>query len=207
MKKEDLSRLSDPSFHASLGIEPCWKPQSTSDKVAIFVPYYEHGQCKEILDAVCDVDGWSCEYANLGGIIFCTIGLNVDGQWVFKQNSGGAMELNKTVRERSTEVEKKAFYDKTTASNAFVRSSLSWGVGRHLGLMQSVKMYINGSDYKSEDGKIVINKYDTDAINNFCNKSRSSVGLLYDIHRLNKQLFTENPRAIEIMKELKTLLS
>lgn len=207
MKKDDLMKLSDPSFHASLGIEPCWKPIAVGGGYANFEPYYEHGQCKEILDAVCDVDGWSCEYANLGGIIFCTIGLVIEGNWVFKQNSGGAMELPKKKKESSTEVEKKSYYDKTTASNAFTRSALNWGIGRHLKLMQTVKMLVSGDDYKSLDGKVVIIKFDTEALNNYCNKSRTSIGLLYDIYRLNKQLFTENPRAVELMAELKTLLS
>lgn len=207
MKKDDLMKLSDPSFHASLGIEPCWKPQTANDKLAIFIPYYEHGQCKEILDAVCEVYGWSCDYAALGSILFCTIYINIEGDRVFKQNSGGAIELNKTTREKSSDIEKKSYYDKTTASNAFARAALSWGIGRHLKLMKPVKFFVSGNDYKSEDGKVVINKYDTEALNNYCNKSRTSVGLLYDIYRLNKQLFTENPRAVELMAELKTLLS
>jgi len=207
MEKKDLGKLSDPSFHASLGIEPCWKPQTVNAGVAIFIPYYEHGQCKEILDHVCEVDGWSCEYANLGGILFCTIGLNVESDWVFKQNAGGAMEMNKTVREKSSDIERKSHYDKTTASNAFTRASKNWGIGRHLDQMQSVKMVVSGSDYKSEDGKVSINKYDVDALNNFCNKSRSSVGLLYDLHRLNKELFTTNERAMQMLKELKEMLS
>jgi hypothetical protein len=69
------------------------------------------------LDDVCGAAGWQCEYPHAGGKTICSIGIKIDGEWVWKADGAG-----------DTDVEA----EKGAISDAFKRAAVKWGIGRYL---------------------------------------------------------------------------
>lgn len=87
-----------------------------------------------ILDETVGPENWQCKFYEAGGILFCSLGINVtgcagslemkDGQinrydpmWVWKDDSGSAGNIEA---------------EKSTASDCFKRAGFKWGIGRPL---------------------------------------------------------------------------
>ena len=200
MKKEDLRKLYDPDFHKSLGIELKWRigDRAGQGKNVIY-PYYSADQCREILDNVCGVD-WYNEYREVNNKLFCTIGIYVDGELRERSNAGGPRRPRKGLAEE----DKDAFIAKTAASSAFVRTAESWGIGRHIKLLPQVVLPTNGNfAVNPQTGETMTE----DELAAYCNQITLPEGYLYSVYRLRKDLFDKNPKAMELMKELKELLT
>lgn len=76
----------------------------------------------KLLDESVGAANWDCEYSEIGGRLYCTVGIYcmlVDGSmhWVYKQDVG---------TESNMEAEK------GQASDAFKRACVKWGIGREL---------------------------------------------------------------------------
>lgn len=200
MKKEDLSKLSDPNVHImDLNITPMWRQDAKVGGKRQIIPYYTADQCREILDYVCGIDGWANEYVGINNITFCNIGINIDDNWVFKSDSGGARKSTKS----TDAIDSKSFEDKTTATNGFVRSSQSWGIGRHLKLLPPVYLEIYSKNVKTPKG---IELTTPEEITAYCNNISTSEGWLSWIYRANKSAFEADKEALGLMAKMKEVL-
>lgn len=116
MKAQDLHKLAAP-FPAD---QIHWRPgNTTKDKSkAIALAYLDSRNVQERLDAVCGPEGWQCRYPwSESGRLVCEIGINVDGEWIWKADGAG---------DTAFEADKGAF------SGAFKRSAVKWMIGRYL---------------------------------------------------------------------------
>jgi hypothetical protein len=70
-----------------------------------------------ILDETVGQENWQCKFYEFKGILFCSLGIRVGGEWIWKDDAGV---------ESNTEAEK------GNASDARKRSGFAWGIGREL---------------------------------------------------------------------------
>lgn len=69
------------------------------------------------LDEVCGKDGWSTEIKNIDGAFICRMGINIDGQWVYKEDGADETKVEAT---------------KGGISGSIKRAGVQWGIGRYL---------------------------------------------------------------------------
>lgn len=81
------------------------------------VAYIDARQAMEHLDQVLGPENWSKKYSEHKGHIYCHVGINIMGNWVWKEDCGS---------ESNVEAEK------GEASDAFKRACVNWGIGRFL---------------------------------------------------------------------------
>ena len=206
MKKEDLVKLANPHFHEEIGVTTRWRVgdnAGTKDghSVNVIYPYYDADQCREILDAVCGSEAWGNEYREVKGYLFCSIGIQVDGEFVEKSDAGGARMPRKNLKEEDAET----FRAKTAASSAFVRAAYAWGIGRHHDMLPPVYLQ-KGSGYGeviTPSGEVLSNPAELSA---YCNGVSTSTGWLASIYRANKNTFDTNPRLLECLTLIKEAL-
>lgn len=79
--------------------------------------YLDARDVMDRFDAVCGPAGWQNRYSHANGKTVCDIGVNCDGEWVWKADGAGDSDI---------EAEKGAL------SDAFKRAAVRWGVGRYL---------------------------------------------------------------------------
>lgn len=79
--------------------------------------YIDARDVMDRFDAVCGPAGWQNRYSHANGKTVCDIGINCDGEWVWKADGAGDSDI---------EAEKGAL------SDAFKRAAVRWGVGRYL---------------------------------------------------------------------------
>jgi hypothetical protein len=97
-----------------------WRAGSTNaDKTkCMALAYIDARTVMDRLDAVCGPLHWQSRYVPMpNNTTCCEIGINLDGEWVWKANGAGATDY---------EAEKGAY------SDAFKRAAVLWGVGRYL---------------------------------------------------------------------------
>lgn len=70
-----------------------------------------------ILDESVGQENWQCRFYEHKGILFCSLGIRVKGEWIWKDDAGS---------ESNTEAEK------GNASDARKRAAVCWGIGREL---------------------------------------------------------------------------
>lgn len=96
-----------------------WRVGSTTQDKSkgLALAYIDARDVMERLDEVCGPAGWQRAYPHANGKTVCSIGLNIDGQWIWKADGAGDSDI---------EAEKGAL------SDAFKRAAVSWGIGRYL---------------------------------------------------------------------------
>lgn len=117
MEKTILQRLAEPIENVK------WRVQSASEYGAICVPYIDARDAQERFDKVCGLN-WKSEHFELGGKIYCKIGVLNEGEWIWRSDVG-----------TETQVES----EKGQASDAFKRAAVFFGVGRFLHEMNPIK--------------------------------------------------------------------
>lgn len=90
------------------------------------------------LDAVCGVN-WQDKYELIDGQLFCSIGIKIDGDWIWRQDVGEESFTEKT---------------KGRASDAFKRAGFRWGIGRELYDYPLIQIKLNPNEFKIEDGRV-----------------------------------------------------
>ena len=90
---------------------------TTNGNMARLLLYKTARTDMDILDETFGPEGWDCSYAEIKGNLFCTIGVRIGPDWVYKQDTG-------------TESNMEA--QKGEASDAFKRAGFKWGIGREL---------------------------------------------------------------------------
>jgi hypothetical protein len=105
----------------------CGARTKSRDK-GIPLAYIDARDVMRRLDDVCGAY-WQNRY-NLAadGLLICEIGLQIDGEWIWRANGAG-----------DTQVEA----EKGKASDAFKRAAVQWGVGRYLYSLPNVWLPIN----------------------------------------------------------------
>lgn len=198
---EQLGRLSDPYFHKEIGVETKWRigDGAGAGKNAIF-PYYTADQCREILDAVCGITGWGNEYREVAGYLFAVIGISVEGQFVEKSDAGGARGSTKGLSGE----DKDTWNAKTAASSSFVRAAKAWGIGRHHDLLPKMILPVKNRMAYTLEGQPLEGP---EALSAYCNATSTAAGYLYWIYNLEKAKFAEGSRGLELLAELKTILT
>lgn len=95
-----------------------WKIQSFNKEKtkASCVAYIDARDLMERLDNVLGMN-WSCDYKTLGDTVYCGIGIYDGVHWIFRWDAGGKSDIEE---------------EKGTASDAFKRAGVKWGVGRFL---------------------------------------------------------------------------
>ena len=80
---------------------------------------YKDARCDmRILDEAVGAEHWTCEYEEIGGNLFCRVGIQTEtGGWVDKEDVGTPSNMEG---------------EKGCASDAFKRACFKWGIGREL---------------------------------------------------------------------------
>lgn len=150
--KIDLTRLSDE-------IPVKWRVQSTKNGWANCVAYVDARDVQNHLDDVCGVAGWQSRHTEQKGNLFCEIGINVDGQWIWKSDVGTESNIEK---------------EKGEASDSFKRAAVMWGVGRFVYSLPIIR--VKTQEYKGKhypasnkaNGKVLFDGNSLTAYINHC---------------------------------------
>lgn len=87
---------------------------------------YKNARCDmAILDEAVTPAGWQREHYECKGNLFCRVGVQIDGQWIWKSDCG---------KEGNFEAEK------SEASDSFKRACINWGIGRELYTAPRIKL-------------------------------------------------------------------
>lgn len=79
---------------------------------------YKDARCDmRALDDSVGAEHWDCSYQAIDGNLYCTVGIQADGEWVYKQDVGVPSNMEG---------------EKGAASDAFKRACFKWGIGREL---------------------------------------------------------------------------
>jgi len=113
-----------------------WRVQSAIPKAAPthvqMIAYVDARDVALQLDRVVGVANWCDKYEEVKGHLFCSIGIKIQGEWVFKSDVG---------------TESKTEKEKGESSDAFKRAAVKWGINREayrVGLVKlPCKMYNN----------------------------------------------------------------
>jgi len=200
MNKEELLKLSSPDFHESIGIFPKWRVGDKSGQLNEIYPYYDADQCEQILDTVCGMDGWGCEYREVAGILFCTIQIHTDNGILEKSDAGGARESRKR---NIGDSDKATFEAKTAATSAFVRACSRLGIGRHLNDLPKVRLKVDGYVAIGSKGERLTTPEDLSA---YCNKISPALLHLISAYNMCKSTFDGNERAQKMFSDLREII-
>ena len=135
-KLDDKLKPSDVDFKVQTVIPK-------GDKVyCILVAYKDARVDQNVLDRVVGKENWQVKYRrDEKGILFCSVGINNVGEWIWKESNG---------TESFTESEK------GEASDAFKRAGFMWGIGRCLYNFPEIKLQLMDKEWYEKDGKIKI---------------------------------------------------
>ena len=161
MKKEDLVKLAEP-------LDLRWRVQTAKGQNALCVAYVDARAVQQRLDDVCGVEGWQNTYDAESGV--SSIGINVDGEWIWKSDIGTESNIEK---------------EKGKASDAFKRAAVLWGIGRNLYSIGEVVLPSNGKQATTKNGQTLFTgKQLTDYINGL----NTECSLLMQVFKPNQAL-------------------
>lgn len=203
--EEKLMKLTSSDYHESIGIYPQWRIGDKAGELNEIYPFYDSDQCEKILDDVLGVDGWSNEYREVAGRLFCVISIYPDESKVIERSdSGGARESRK---KSLTAIEKETFYAKTSASDAFVRACSKLGVGRHLKELPKIRLkVINGVALAQDEKGNEIQLRTPQEISAYCNKTSPAMKYLAGVYQFYKSSFEKNKEAVAAFNVIKDLI-
>lgn len=120
VKTQDIRRLFEEFPRNAIS----WRAQSlTRDGTkAMALAYIDARDVMNRLDEVVGPENWQRSYTHADKKTICSIGIKIDGEWVWKSDGAGDSDI---------EAEKGAI------SDAFKRAAVNWGVARYLYEMPS----------------------------------------------------------------------
>ena len=101
-----------------------WKIQALRNGTATCVAYIDARDAMRLLDKVSGPENWQDKYYEACGQLFCTVSIKTDSGWVEKSDSGIVTADTAKVDLEMTQ--------KGSASDAFKRACVKWGIGRFL---------------------------------------------------------------------------
>tara|TARA_B100000446_G_scaffold176543_1_gene188338 strand:- start:20157 stop:20969 length:813 start_codon:yes stop_codon:yes gene_type:complete len=109
-----------------------FRVQSISNKgFATILVYKDARVDMNRLDEVCGTD-WQDKYELINGQLFCSIGIKINSEWVWRQDVGIESNTEKV---------------KGQASDAFKRAGFRWGIGRELYDYPLIQMMLDPSEF------------------------------------------------------------
>lgn len=79
---------------------------------------YKDARCDaNILDGVILPENWQCKFYECKGNLFCSVGIRIGDEWIWKDDCGSESNVEK---------------EKGEASDSFKRACFKWGLGREL---------------------------------------------------------------------------
>lgn len=130
-------------------------PNKMTPTHVIMVGYIDSRDVQTRLDDVVGAENWQTEYFECRGKQFCKIGINVDGQWVWKADNGSPSQ---------TEA------GKGETSDSFKRAAVHWGINRNAYNVGEVKLPCRMYDNKPYPCDENNNFLKGDALYALCNK-------------------------------------
>lgn len=94
-----------------------WKVQTANEWGCQCVAYIDARHVQQRLDDVVGPEGWQVEFYEISGLLFARLGICIDGEWVWKSDTGSESNIEK---------------DKGHVSDAYKRAAVHWGIGRPL---------------------------------------------------------------------------
>ena len=96
-----------------------WRVQSFSKNkpMAQCIAYIDSRDVQNLLDEVVGQENWQDKYYEQKGMLFCSIGIRVGDDWVWKSDTGSESNMEA---------------EKGHSSDAFKRAAVKWGIGRFL---------------------------------------------------------------------------
>lgn len=136
-----------------------WRVQSTYDDnkgggTCKMIAYVDSRDVQTKLDDVCGIGNWQSKFYDVKGTLFCSIGILINGEWVWKSDAGSKSRVEA---------------EKGEASDAFKRAGVQWGINRDAYKVEILS--IKGRKYNNkiypvgEDGKFLKGK----ELNDYCN--------------------------------------
>lgn len=111
------------------------RPTDTKNKGKATLLLYQTARCPmEILDESCP-GAWASDYKEVAGNVYCGIGIKIEDEWIWRWNAGTEGNIGE---------------GKSTASDAFKRSAVCWGIGRELYTTPRVKIDCPDSYYYND---------------------------------------------------------
>lgn len=100
-----------------------WRVQSVSKfkPQATCVAYIDARDAMDLLDEVVGPGNWQDTYEFRGNILFAKVGIKVNDEWVWKEDTGNETDIEA---------------DKGHVSDSFKRACVKWGIGRFLYSME-----------------------------------------------------------------------
>ena len=116
------------------------RPCKISEKTAHLLMYQDARRVQKVLDATYGPLNWQREYYEANSMLFCKIGVrnSETGEWIWKSDTGSSGGLEE---------------EKSLASDAFKRAAVSWGIGRELYSIPSIRVELNPKDYYNDEFK------------------------------------------------------
>jgi hypothetical protein len=127
-----------------------WRVQSSNQWECTCVAYIDARDVQDMLDSVCGPENWQSKYQGVDGKLFCSIGIKIGEEWVWKTDCGTESNIEK---------------EKGQSSDAFKRAAVSWGIGRFLYSLEvrKIKEVIEkkGKFYPAQNGQQIwdVNAY------------------------------------------------
>lgn len=163
---------------------PRWRVQSAKDGNAICVPYIDARLVHERLDEVLTPANWQNVYMADQGV--STIGILIDGEWVFKSDVGTESNVEKI---------------KGKASDAFKRAAVVWGIGRNLYSIQTRVLKSDGKYALTSEGQRLVTG---DQLTNYLNGLSEGRMLISQLWKSNPALHQDQRfrDAMNVLKEV-----
>lgn len=91
---------------------------STINKNGLTLLLYKDARCDmNILDETVKPEGWQRKHYECKGNLFCSVGIFINGEWIWKDDCGAESYTEK---------------EKGESSDSFKRACFNWGIGREL---------------------------------------------------------------------------
>lgn len=137
-----------------------WRVQESKEHGANCVAYIDARQVMDTLDEVVGAENWQSKYESHNNNLYCSIGIKIDGDWVWKTDCGSESNIEK---------------EKGEASDALKRAAVQWGIGRFLYNLPIKRLKTaskNGKYYPADENGQPI--YDKDKLTEFINGGKKS---------------------------------
>lgn len=92
-----------------------------------------------ILDETVGAENWQRKHYDCKGTMFCSVGIKIDGEWVWKDDAGAPSDYEK---------------EKGEASDSFKRACTNWGIGRELYSIRNICVKLKTKH--NSKGKVVL---------------------------------------------------
>lgn len=131
--------------------------------------YFDARTAMNILDDAVGTFGWQRIHEDINGKVYCKVGIEVDGQWIWKEDVGSASYSEEA---------------KGEASDSFKRACISWGIGRCL--YNLPQLYTRTVDVKSRNEPKSFYTYDEFAVSEVEYTKEGEIAYLRIINKTQK---------------------